>query len=201
MPLTTLTHNNTFNNCFFCNGNHVSKECILQVKMSPILKNKIGYGMEHYIANKLNCLYCGCHTLIVIGNHSPSVDIVCKNCYNLYEVKSKCLSVNKLPNDISLNHGLYNDYLKRVNDGLNLIIVIYGVNRQKKNVYIREIIFIENNDLKNNNLINVTKINNSKLSTIYIYNKNIFSRKIFHHNEYIFSFDEDITLYKELNNG
>ena len=47
--------------------------------------------------------------------------------YNLFffaEVKSKCLSCKYLPDDIQMLHGNYDEYLKKRDKGLNLIMII-----------------------------------------------------------------------------
>jgi hypothetical protein len=86
-------------------------------------------------------------------------------------VKSKCLSVNNLPNDIKLPHGSYIDYVHRLNEGLNLIVIIYGVDRIKKMIKIREVLYANNNLLNKIDIIKVSKRIDNNLSTILIKNK------------------------------
>jgi hypothetical protein len=109
--------------------------------------------------------------LDVIGNHSPSLDIVCRECSKKIEVKSKCLSVNNLPNDIRLPHGSYHDFINRIDNGLDLFVVIYGVDRVKKTLKIREVLNIPTIFLKNSNIIEIVKRNDNNLSTILIKNR------------------------------
>ena len=158
--------------CYFCNGNHLCRNCPLEQKLSPLLKKKVGDYMEHHVANILSCPSCGKKKLKVLGNNSPSLDIVCKNCKRRIEVKSKCLSVNNLPKDIKLPHGNFSDYNKRQKYGLDFIIVIYSVNRIKKQINIREVLYMNDNIIKNGNIVEVIKRPSSPLSTIMIKNRN-----------------------------
>ena len=119
--------------CFFCGDNHICKDCPLEVAVAPILKKFIGKIMENFIGDNYNCPHCN-GKLEVLGNHTPSLDIVCKDCNYNYEVKSKCLSIKKIPNDLQLPHGNYNEYKERQNKGLDIFIIIYGVNRLEKKI-------------------------------------------------------------------
>lgn len=157
--------------CYFCNGNHVCRDCPKESAMSPILKKNVGNMMEHWIAENFKCPECNHACLNVIGNHTPSLDIICNNCSKKFEVKSKCLSINKLPNDITLPHGLHTEYVYRSNEGLNLIVIIYGVDRINKIINIREVLYADNMDLQDSKVIEVQKRENSNLSTILIKNK------------------------------
>jgi type II restriction enzyme len=127
--------------------------------------------MEYYIADNLECPECHVQKLNVIGNHTPSLDIICSNCNNKFEVKSKCLSVKNLPNDIKLPHGSYVDYVNRLNEGLNLIVIIYGVDRINKMIKIREVLYANNNLLNKINIVKVSKRIDNNSSTILIKNK------------------------------
>ena len=135
--------------CYFCNGNHLCRDCPIEEKISPLLKKQVGDYMEHHVANILACPSCNQKKLRVLGNNSPSLDIVCKNCSRRIEVKSKCLSVKNIPKDINLPHGNFKEYIIRQNKGLDFIIVIYSVNRIHKNIKLREILYL-NNDFINN---------------------------------------------------
>jgi hypothetical protein len=165
----TTKHNYCKNTkkCYFCNEEHSCRNCPLEQQIAPILKNKIGILMEHYIANNFKCPLCNKKKLHVIGNNSPSLDIVC-SCGNKIEVKSKCLSVSKLPNDIQLPHGNYNDYINRLKHGLELFIIIYGVDRINKIIKIREILYANHSMMLNENIINVIKKEENTRSTIII---------------------------------
>ena len=159
--------------CYFCNENHLCRGCPKETAMAPIFKKKVGIMMEHWIADNLKCLECNQACLHVIGNHSPSLDIICKNCSNKFEVKSKCLSVNNIPNDIKLPHGSYVDYVNRLEENLNLFVIIYGVDRVNKLINIREVLYADTSDLRNPSIIEVVKRHNSNLSTILIKNRRI----------------------------
>lgn len=154
--------------CYFCSENHTCRDCPLEIEMAPILKKKIGMLMEHYIANNFVCPQCNKKTLNVIGNHSPSLDIICTECSKKIEVKSKCLSVNNLPNDIRLPHGSYHDFINRIDNGLDLFVVIYGVDRIKKTIKIREVLHVPTIILTNYNNIEIIKRTDNNLSTILI---------------------------------
>ena len=110
--------------------------------------------------------------LKVLGNNSPSLDIICQHCKRRIEVKSKCLSVRKLPSDLNLPHGNFKDYNLRQSKGLDFIIVIYSVNRIKKNILLREILYLNNDIIKKKDVFNVEKRPSSPLSFIKIKNKN-----------------------------
>jgi hypothetical protein len=158
--------------CFFCGGNHICRNCPLETSMAPFLRKKAGNMMEYYIAKNINCPECGIkNKLHVMGDHTPSLDIICLNCNNNFEVKSKCLSTSNLPNDIILPHGSYNDCIKRINHNLGLIVIIYGVDRIKKIIKIREVLYGTNEELIKSSNINIVKRPNSNLSTIFIKNK------------------------------
>ena len=159
--------------CYFCGGNHACRDCPIEKKIAPILKKKVGNEMEHYVALNCSCPCCRNKTLHVIGNHSPSLDIICLNesCGRKFEIKSKCLSVKHLPLDIKMPHGNYIDYKNRQRDGLDFIIVIYKVNRKTKTIIIREVLYIDNDTINNGDVVNVVKRDNSHLSTIKIQNR------------------------------
>ena len=157
--------------CFTCGGNHISRECGVEPQLAPENKKQIGNIMEHYIANNIYCPECNSPGLHVVGDHSPSLDIICKNCNHKFEVKSKCLSIQELPCDISLPHGAYVDYMNRLEENLNLIVAIYGVNRSTKNIYIKEILYAENSLLRDKKVIEVNKRAGTNLSTILIKNR------------------------------
>ena len=191
IPLTTPVK------CFFCNGNHACRSCPLEVTMAPILKKKAGNMMEYYIADNLECPECNTRELKVIGNHTPSLDIVCFQCNKKFEVKSKCLSINKLPIDIKLPHGSYIDYKCRLEEGLNLIVIIYGVDRIKKLITIREILYANNELLKKSNNINVSQRTDNNLSTIFIKNKERLVKLKVQTNNTILTFKSDVDSFNQ----
>lgn len=185
--------------CSFCNGNHNSRNCDIEHILAPSFKKEVGIYMEEHITNNVMCPRCSSRKLYKLGNHTPSIDIVCTDCKQIYEVKSKCLSVKNLPNDIFCNGGNYNEFINNIkNKELDLIIVLYGVNREKKEILIREILYAPNimirdsNNNKNNNIV-ISKKNDNQLSSIEIKNKEKLN-KIDIKNKYL-SFKE---LYEEL---
>lgn len=170
--VTNFKKNNSKLRCYFCQGNHLCRNCPIEEKIAPVLKKKVGDYMESYIAENISCPSCSKYKLKVLGNNSPSLDIICKNCHRKIEVKSKCLSVKHLPEDLSLPHGNFQNYNSRQNEGLDFIIIIYSVNRIKKEIKIREILYIQNNVIINKKVLDVVQRPNSPLSTIKIKNKN-----------------------------
>jgi hypothetical protein len=161
--------------CSFCNGNHNSRNCDIEQFCAPIFKKEVGIYMEEHITQNITCPRCNNNKLYKLGNHTPSIDLVCTECSHIYEVKSKCLSVKDLPNDIFCNGGNYNELINNIkNKELDLIIVLYGVNREKKEIFIREILYADNNMLNDNNHkknIIISKKNDNQLSSIEIKNK------------------------------
>ena len=187
-----------YNNCYFCGSkSHTCIQCSVENKMTPYFKIDIGIKMETFITENIKCQECNLKKLIVLGDFSPSLDLVCENCNAMYEVKSKCLSIKNLPNDIYCNGCNYNEFIKNINIGLNLFIIIYGIDRQKKEIIIRNIYYASNNILSNKKYIEINKINNSSLSLIKINNINILTN-IFISNNKIISFKK---LYNNLKNN
>ena len=154
--------------CNFCSGPHVVKACPLEKSMKTVLKRKMGVMAEQYVANNVNCPVCNYHSLQVMGNDLPSLDIVCKNCLNIFEVKSKCLSVDGLPLDLHLEHGTFRTYEYRKYQGLNLFIVIYGIDRINKLITIREVLYAPNEILWIPTIIEVQPKPYTYDSTIFI---------------------------------
>lgn len=174
-----MNQSNTTKSCWFCHSNdHSCRECPLESAISNKLRNKAGNEFEDYIAANVKCPGCMKATLKRLNNHSPSLDIIC-TCGLKFEVKSKCLSIKELPIDIQLNHGTYIDCMNRINqDSLNLILIIYGVNRIQKEIYIREILYANNKLLKDSNVIDIKPIvlSNKKVSKIFIKNRNLMAK-------------------------
>ena len=181
--------------CYFCNKNHKSRDCPVEKKVSPILKKYIGDVMENYIANNFFCSNCNKKTLVVIGDNSPSLDIICNNCNNMIEVKSKCLSVNKIPHDITLPHGNYYTYKDRIKSKLNLFIIIYGIDRINKDIIIREVLYAPHDIFQNIDIIEVKKQENNNNSTIFVKNKNKLSKMKVCNNNNIINFKNVIENY------
>lgn len=185
--------------CYFCGGNHLCRECPQETMLAPILKKYIGKIMEDFIGNNFCCPNCQTKNLSVLGNHTPSLDIICSNCHRKYEVKSKCLSVNNLPRDLKMPHGSYDDYKRRQKSGLDLFVIIYKVDRVNKKITIRELRYARNKQIVKNDNIRVVKRSNSHLSTIIINNKNLLT-KIELGQVFQFDFSSIIKKYMETSN-
>lgn len=184
--------------CYFCAGKHACRDCPLEATMAPILRKKVGNMMEYYVADNLKCPECGIQKLKVIGNHTPSLDIICNHCEKKFEVKSKCLSIAKLPNDIKLPHGSHIDYVHRLEEELNLIVIIYGVDRVKKLITIREVLYANNKDLRNSSLIEVQKRSDNNLSTIMIKNKKNLTKLSLVTDNTVITFKSDVDTYRNV---
>lgn len=146
--------------CHFCGGSHNCRVCPIEKTVAPKLKKIIGKKMEQYVS-LLSCPCCRKKNLYLLNDNSPSLDIICinKNCGKKFEVKSKCLSCTDLPNDLQINHGNYEYYLKRQREGLDFIVVIYKVDRINKISTIRKVIHIPDNDIKTHSNFQVIQKN------------------------------------------
>ena len=71
--------------CYFCGKSHICRECPQETALAPVLKKYIGSIMEDFIGDNFACPCCNKHELTVLGNHSPSLDIVCLNCKRKFE--------------------------------------------------------------------------------------------------------------------
>jgi hypothetical protein len=193
-----MNQSNITNSCWFCySKEHSCRECPLEFSISNKLRNKAGNDFEDYIANNIKCPGCLNLNLKRLNNHSPSLDIIC-SCGLKFEIKSKCLSIKELPNDIQLNHGSYIDCIDRINnESLNLILIIYGVNRIQKEIYIREILYANNSMLKNTKLIEIRPIvlSNKKVSKIFIKNRNFMGKMNMGTLKHTISFKQEVDNY------
>ena len=192
-------NNNFTKKCYFCGGNHICRNCPNEAQIAPRLRKYIEITMENFVANNFCCPYCNCKSLKVLGNHTPSLDIVCEHCHRNFEVKSKCLSIEKLPVDLKLPHGNYNEYKNRQSSGLDIFVIIYKVNRLKKLVEIRELLHAKNEDIISNNNIIVNPRTDSNLSTIVIKNKDLLKKAIFN-KKFIFNFSKIVDNFLANNN-
>nr|QFG74322.1 MAG: hypothetical protein [Megaviridae environmental sample] len=160
--------------CSFCNSNnHTSKNCKLEKLISKDIKLRVGNLMEQFAENYIRCNKCN-HKMTMLNNHAPSLDLVCTGCQSKFEVKSKCLSVSNLPQDLVINHGNYNLYKQRQSQNLNFIIIIYGVDRKSKLITIKKVFIVPNDIIVNTNYFIVEQNTTNRLSTIYINNHYIF---------------------------
>ena len=153
--------------CFYCGStNHLSRSCPLEREHSPILKEKIGNFIEHYIA-KYDCPYCENNSLVVFDDNSPSLDIYCKECGQAFEVKSKCLSIKNLPDDVLMPHGSFSKFKKRVDQGISFVFVIYEVDRRKKKFTIRKVLFASHDEIIDNKkvIVDLNNVNKSASPT------------------------------------
>lgn len=154
--------------CYYCNGNHSCRNCPIETLVAPHMKKIVGQHMEKFVANELCCPRCNNMTLGRIGNHTPSLDIICTTCSTNFEVKSKCISAEQIPTDLILNHGNYFDYIARQNNELDFIIIIYGVDRRSKIITIRKVLHVPHSTVKQKTIFKVFKKSTSTLSDIII---------------------------------
>jgi hypothetical protein len=131
----------------------------------------VGELAEICISQGISCPNCKSNSLEPYHKitNTPSLDITCSECNIKIEVKSKCLSTEVLPEDITIKHGSYNNFENKMST-LNMIILIYSVNRLEKNkLTIREILYIPSNSWNNENIKYERREKN--LTTIYIKNR------------------------------
>ena len=181
------------NVCEYCNSYHDDKKCPLEQLLAPYMREIVGHYMEEFVADEIYCPRCNIKSLEPLRNHAPSLDIVCINCKTKFEIKSKCMSVNKLPNDLVFNHGNYKDYINRQNNGLDIILIIYSVNRKNKTIKIRHVFYAKNEDIINYKCLNVVKKINSSLSQIIINDYNDLY-EIIPNQKFCYDFSENINL-------
>jgi hypothetical protein len=166
---------NTNNICNFCSQNHKCRSCPTEKKIRSRVSKKVGITMEEFVVTNIPCKYCEQKSFVRLASSTPSLDLQCTNCKQNVEVKSKCLSTNNLPNDIICKGGNYDCFVDNINNkNLNLLLVVYGVNRINKSIFIREVFWINNDDLVLQKNIKITE--RDKLSTIFIPDKNNFSK-------------------------
>jgi hypothetical protein len=167
--------------CHYCNSTeHLCRDCPEEKKNAPTYKLVIGKWAEKYVA-KYPCPGCRKKTLEFLGDHTPSLDVRCTNktCNHIIEVKSKCLSVKNLPNDIFMHHGNFNFYQQRVQQGLTFVFVIYSVDRRTKTFNVRKVFYVDNDKIKKGKVVQVRRVEYCNSSRIFIPNtKNIDSWKI-----------------------
>lgn len=157
--------------CDWCFGSHNSRVCPYEKLCNVEINTYIGNYFEDYIESNIKCIKCNTFSLHKLGDNTPSMDLICIKCYKKIELKSKCLSAIDIPNDIQCKGGNYNYLIDNItNSELDIIIIIYSVNRINKTIKIRHIYWINNYDLLFNDNINIIK--NDKLSIISIKNRN-----------------------------
>ena len=144
--------------CYYCNKvGHTSRECEVEKRESQEMCKTIGLYFEKYISQNYKCS-CG-GKLNHLNDNTPSCDIVCNVCNRKFEVKSKCLSVSKLPSDIYIKHGNYEYFQNRLNrDNLNMFLIIYGVDRRSKIINVKKIYCLPNSVLKSREVTIIKKV-------------------------------------------
>jgi hypothetical protein len=88
--------------------------------------------------------------------------------------------------------------MNRINEeSLNLILIIYGVNRIQKEIYVREILYANNKMLKDSNIIEIKPIvlSNKKVSKIFIKNRNLMAKLNMSTMKHTISFKQDVENY------
>jgi hypothetical protein len=190
-------------NCHFCNQNHSCRDCPLEKKMSPILKEAIGHNMEYIAAHLLCCPMCGEKSLRVRGDNSASRDLDCDSCGRFFEVKSKALSYEKdyIPSRLVFPHGSFYEYNKRVSEGLHIILLIYSINRKTKTIQVNEIFHVPNKILKKEikQIVHVTQRSDSHLSYIDVKRKQSL-KEITPKELHSFSFVEEFEILQQMFN-
>ena len=86
-------------------------------------------------------------------------------------------------------HGNYEEYVKKRDKGLNLIMIIYKVNRKFKKVVVREVRYISNFELTSDDNVSVIKNRSRKKnnSIIKIEDRNLLRKwNIYYKKEYSF---------------
>lgn len=177
--------------CDYCNGDHTDRHCPIEKRIAPLVRKMIGKWMEHYVGNNIKCPNCRNHSLDILDDNSPSLDAICSCCDKKYEIKSKCLSVKELPDDIIINHGNYFEYINRKKD-IDFIMIIYKACRKTKHITLRRIFHIPNSELYNNNNFKVVKKDNNNLCNIYIKNHNIYNRYNLNNHNVVYDFSKEI---------
>ena len=135
--------------CYTCkNEGHTQKECIFKEKFSKIKKEKTSKEIEEYVVNNITCLNC-LNPLRYAKQFLPSVDVICTNCNKPYEIKSKAMSRNVLPEYIKLDAGEYTQFGEKINDeNLFLIFIVYRINEKLDTKEIYAVKYIDNITLK-----------------------------------------------------
>lgn len=184
--------------CNFCGGSHHCKNCSIEKTLAPHVKKIIGRKMEFFIGENLTCPYCRKKELSVLDDNTPSLDVVCNCCGKYFEIKSKCLSSENIPNELYLTHGNYDYYLDRQEEELDFLILIYKVNRKTKDIIIRKVFHVTNNDIKNSNNFIIEPDEDYYHCNIIINNHNYFQENKSVKNYKISMINEIENLFKEV---
>ena len=155
---------------------HSSRDCNEEKTLAEYLNKTIGHTMEHLAAKYIACPMCKKTTLSVLGDNSPSWDLICTNgeCNRKFEVKSKAMSCTD-DNDLYFYGGAFKYYIARVAEGLHMIIITYEIDRKTKTLAIKEVFHVPNSMLKKSdvrtNPIYVEQRRGTSLSNIVVKNK------------------------------
>ena len=198
--------------CNWCKGNHISRQCNVEKLVKKELKDRVGSAMEQFVEKCIQCpqclsvakdysnreTFCSFERL---ANNTPSLDLECKVCGFQVEVKSKCLSVNNLPDQIYCKAGNYKNLIENIyKNNINIIVIIYSADRDTKDITIKEVLLFDNYELRKGINIVINKQANSTLSDITIFNKNTIPRLCFNIKK--MSFESFINkIEEELNNN
>ena len=98
------------------------------------------------------------------------------------------MSNKVIPNDLVFNHGNYNDYKIRQAQGLDIMLIIYSVDRKTKVIKIRRVYWVPDQIIKTTKVISVVKKDNSSLSEIIVPNHKNLPEIIFNQ-RYAFAYD------------
>ena len=171
---TTVPNQASKTVCYTCGSKtHTSRNCDEEKNLAHFFKQDIGHTFEHVVSQYIDCPMCKeSNSFQVLGDNTPSLDLICNKCKRPFEVKSKAFTKNN-DNNITLPHGCWESFKERRDSGLHLIIVLYGIDRQKKNLYVTNVYHASNSMLKDKNerVISVYPLYNSSLCEIYIKNK------------------------------
>ena len=163
-----------YKKCYYCGlAGHIAKECPKEKKDSGKLKNIVGEFFEKFVTKKYNCPNCK-SSLRRLADFTPSCDIVCDTCGQKFEVKSKCLSVKNLPEDIRIKHGNFNEFQYKLNyQELNMFLIIYSYDRKSKTLSVRKIYYLPNRFIKDKTFSVISRVGNSEFAKTEIEFTNI----------------------------
>jgi len=136
--------------CYGCGSNdHKLSDCIKHNSQRDLRKENAGKWAENYISKHVMCQKCSNSVSLKPAElFLPSLDCFCSNgC--LYEIKSKCLSVDKMPEYIKINAGEYRTLKRRIlHEGLSIIVLFYAVDEELDIRNIRQVRYIDNENLR-----------------------------------------------------
>ena len=136
--------------CFTCKKfGHDIKSCRLHKSLRTERRASAGNWAESFTSNVIPCPRCKDSMLLPVKGKLASLDLQCIKEGCKVEVKSRCLSNNKLPNYVKIHGGEYNNFCRRIlEENLTLIIVIYRVDERNDQRIIRLMLSVDNSLLK-----------------------------------------------------